>query len=910
MSAGFVGRDHELATLRQLAADGSEGPRVGVVVGDPGSGKTRLLGEAAAGVTIERRFELVGYEPERRVPLAAAAPMLRRLEQEPEGRALRRLLVEGSGALEPIRVFEAALRAFARETPTLVVVDDVQWLDELSLALCHYLVRGAAAERCPLVLVAAARPSRHGHMLVESLAAVLGPERVTRLELGPLDADAADELLRSLAPGLAASDVELRRERAGGSPFWLEALARADDVAADAQRLVTARLRGAGADVVEVLSLLVVAARPVTTNEAANVLGVPDAAVDAAADDLVARGIALRHGPLLHPAHDLIREAVSRELPARKRRELHARLADHLEARADGDLRLLREALDHRGASGAPAIELAERVATSPQRALLGTDGLATLAEIFEREGRAAGPLGLELARMALELVALADAERLGCAAATRLTGVERAQALLVATWAAFEQQERERAHELLGRARAAGGSDPAIALEADALEASTYLWVEGRQEEGQRLAEGVVRRARKVVAAGVENLSEAERRACFRAFEAAAGAAMQADRPDLLLRLIDEQEALSDPLDVAVIFHRTFGLRHSGRFAEAADAARAAWIDANRRVLPHAALEAGHVLGQTLLDLGRLDEAQRVADEVAPLGVRVRASYRVPAVARLQAELEVVRGDWRSAIAKLAAHTDETPDPHFRLGGHQVIARTLVRIGTAEERSAASGRLEKAFVDAERAACPRCFTELRWVAAYALAKLDRVDEARDVYAEVAGRGGGNGGRVSYSALRALGAIRSAAGDARAADSVRAAREEAERLELRVEALWQRLDESELLERDAAVAVLREGAAIAEEIGATTLLEAMRQRLRSRGVRTWKRPRADDAMLTSREREVAQLVAAGATNPEIAASLFLSRKTVERHVSNVLRKVGARNRTELAARLEDAGAPR
>ena len=103
---------------------------------------------------------------------------------------------------------------------------------------------------------------------------------------------------------------------------------------------------------------------------------------------------------------------------------------------------------------------------------------------------------------------------------------------------------------------------------------------------------------------------------------------------------------------------------------------------------------------------------------------------------------------------------------------------------------------------------------------------------------------------------------------------------------------------------------LRAAGSAAETMGAITEQRLAEQRLRSLGVRTWRRGAATSgstrlSALSTREREIALLVSGGATNPEIATAVFLSRKTVERHVSNILAKLGLRNRAELAALMGD-----
>jgi len=162
---------------------------------------------------------------------------------------------------------------------------------------------------------------------------------------------------------------------------------------------------------------------------------------------------------------------------------------------------------------------------------------------------------------------------------------------------------------------------------------------------------------------------------------------------------------------------------------------------------------------------------------------------------------------------------------------------------------------------------------------------------------------------------RSEAAIASAAGDVKAAVSVlEALCETLQDEDLLEELLWARLDLGRalaLVDRVASVRAFTNAATLAEELGAKSQRRLAAQELRRLGVRTWRRgpgaPAPGMAGLTPREVEVARLVADGTSNQEIASSLAISPRTVERHISNLLAKLGRRNRTELATVVHAAG---
>jgi len=923
----FVGRSEELRALVAAGAQVHDGLSAVMIVGDPGSGKTRLLAEASGRLGDLTQLRVVGYEPERDVPLAAAADLLRTLGEVPDGGDRLRAVIfepDRASALDPMRLFEAVHRTLSRLEPAVLLMDDLQWVDDLSLALCHYLARAAEGTGQRLALIAAARASAQASAFAGSLSHFVPPERLTMLELGSLSAEEALELVVTLAPALPPEDAKRVAQRAGGSPFWVEALVRTAGAEADAGQLVTARLRGVGADSAALLALLAVAARPIGLSDVATIQEWSSERVEAAVADLVARGVAVYADGGVQLAHDLIRAAAVRDVPLDTRLDVHRRLSFWLERAAGDDMPRLREALYHRHMSGLPSLELANRLVRSPQRTLLGTEGLALLTRIAD-EGDPADERVLELvqqiASLATQLAAhIVALERWSLVAERAPEAGLRASALLQAARSSFALNDEKSALEYLARAREIDIADELFELELDTQEAAFGLWFGDDRASARVLASEIAKRARRMVErpAGIP-LDARARRIYLEALRVEYELAFQNDEVEALLTTSEERAEVARGFDTEAYLGASIAsaraLRRMGRLRESEQRLRGVWLEAHRVVLPQLTIDAAYWLGTVLELQGRIVEAEEVVAEAAELASRVGDEARGRhGISRLECEISFHRGDWRSAVARLLEQAQEM-STHGRIQLYQDGALWLALVGRDDLEPEISSWLADARACAEEAACPRCGTELRLASAEVLARTGHFDEAARSLADWERLQQNPQPRDHLIRQRVEALLQGNAGNGAAATALEAAVEEAERLALVLDALWTRIDLGRSLidsNPKHAIEVLRAAAEAATQMGAVTEEQIAAKLLRSLGVRTWRRGPAAEP-LTDRERQIVRLISGGASNPEIAQQLFLSRKTVERHVSNVLKKVGVRNRAELAARvaeLELEGAPR
>ena len=208
MESVFVGRTLELEAIAEVLQTATRERRAAAVaiIGEPGSGKSRLLQEARARLPAGPALAIVGFEPETRVPLSAAAELLTALAASRGGSGLQELLErrpsEPAGdSLEPLRILEAAHRAIDALGDVRIFVDDLQWVDATTQSLLHYVMRAATSR--PLGLVVATRSSESGASLLGSLSQLLGePDRFRSLQLGPLSQAEGVTLAHALAPDI------------------------------------------------------------------------------------------------------------------------------------------------------------------------------------------------------------------------------------------------------------------------------------------------------------------------------------------------------------------------------------------------------------------------------------------------------------------------------------------------------------------------------------------------------------------------------------------------------------------------------------------------------------------------------------------------------------------------------------
>lgn len=923
--ATFVGRDGELNAIVELAATHVGGPAVALVTGDAGSGKSRLLAEATARIPW-RRFDVIGYETERLVPLAAASEVLRDIAQVPGGGSqLASLLFETSGAmpagLAPLRVFEAAHRALQDHESALLLLDDLQWVDDLSAALCHYLLRASRLSGRSLMLLAASRPSASASAFESSVTQAVGAGRLTAIELGPLSRDEGVELVVAVSPGLDRAAAVRLWERAAGSPFWLEALA-SSSLDADVGQLVTRRLRGAGADASNLLALLAVAGRPMSVAETASLQEWPAERAQSAASELANRGVVVEAGAALRLTHDLIREAAERELPGSVRRAFHRRLAEYLEEEAGDDLQLLRQALEHHRAGGLAPLEVATRLARSPRRQLLGREGLAQLAAVVD-ESDAADPAVLVLeaaiARLAVELGDYSVAvERWALVGERRSDPDSRAAAFVEASRAACMVEREADARAYLGRANELAEDDPVLSLELSTAEVFIGTYFGPITAELLDRSRDATQAARALVAGagGVGGVEPRARRAFLAALRLEVLTAMMRDDLATLLGVCDEAAAVARGFDdeaaLEIDARTAYGLTGLGRLADAESRYRRVWLESRRRVLPTVSVDTGYWLVRVLEIRGDVRKAEVIAADVSKLAARINDATEIRRVHRQRQRLALLSSDWREAFRRLEAAASSEPYDHDRVQYHATLALWAARVdgrGLAKEALAYHAR---ARADAAAAGCPRCAIEIDLEGGEIFARVGREEEARAALARWDAAIPKPFPLDLLLRRRADALLAVLNGDtARAVAGLTAVHDEAERLGAVLLALWTRLDLGKALvpaDRHRAAQTLRSASELAFSIGALTVHELAEQVLRSLGVRTWKRgpsaaaPGGIDA-LSEREREIAELAGSGASNPEIAQVLFLSRKTVERHLTNVYAKVGARNRTELASLL-------
>lgn len=905
MDSEIFGREVELQMLDAFLVDDAATFRGLVLEGEPGIGKTTLW---RAGIA---RAEARGYSvlscrtapAETRLSFSALSDLLMIVDgpafdalPEPQRRALDAALLRATpdAAPDPRAIGTGLVSLFVRlaaRAPLLIAVDDLQWLDRPSARALEYSLRRLHAH--PVALLATARSDEES---TDPWPLSTAPEPMRRHRLGPLSLAALYKLTERMRGQGLSRPLLVRLERASaGNPLYALELVRALEeqgggldlsVPRDLLELVARRLKPLPKITRDALLRASALARPVTGP-------IDAAALEPAEDEGVVRVHANGRIEFVHP---LFAAAIYAAASAAKRRQLHREL---VEISTD-----VEERARHRMLSAGDELD--------PHL----SDMLHDAAEHAMRRGarEAAADLEEQSARR------------------TSATGDLRWQRLLRAARHSLRAGDPAKAgalcEEVVRHVAASPLRAHALHLHAEALASSRLDRAATLLGEALSCAEEPTHRAELHLSLAMVSVSSFDIVSAARHLASAIELADNADSMPLLAealamnavlqvtsgqgadeRMLERALALEDPeREVRFQMRATFNVAQVYQYIVRPVEARQLYERLRDRLLSRGEeADVPWVLCQlagTSWQLGQLARAEEEAGEAVrtasftggelfrAFGLALRACVRVPL-----GDLDGARADAEEArsISEHIGWRNGVRQSSCALG---LLARSEGRYDAALEWFAPTIAQVEALGVYEWAvamALPDAIETLT-LAGHA-GQARRLTDALEAFGRTLDRPW-----ALAMAGRCLAIVEAAAGNmASAVAAAERALVEHERLPMPLERASTLFLLGQLQRRNGARRAARQTLTQAlsefDRMAAAAWSARAAEELGRIGVR--RAPRE----LTETEQRVAALVAQGLSNPEIAARLFMSRRTVEANLSRVFQKLSVRSRAELAVRM-------
>jgi DNA-binding CsgD family transcriptional regulator len=929
-SAGaLVGRDDEMALLTGLIKEAARGRGSSVLIeGEPGIGKSALVRAAlAVAPTVGCQvFWGAGDELGQQLPLLPFLDGLR--VREPSANPRRTTIVQllrgevaaDRGTDVPAVLTEQLLALVAEQCaaqPTILVLDDLQWADQASIALWGRLAR--SARQVPLLLVGMMRPApqRDDLLALRRVAA-----DAARLHLTGLTGPTVADLVAALAGGRPDDSLLRLADGAAGNPLYVTelvaALGRSSSLTVteagaavltggsapgSLSAAIADRLDFAGGPVRDVLRAAALLGTEFAVGDLAIVLRRGVADLIPAVDEACALGVLAESGHGLGFRHPLIRTALYDEIQAPVRAAWHRDAGRALaEASAPAD-RVARQLLRAVGEPGGPAEPMDEWMLDWLARTADPLVGQApgVAAELLTR-AVASTPAGSSrhgwlASRLADALYRIGERAQAGQVARRALEYATEPDLLVDLHWtlAQCRMLAGLSAESLatLDRALATPGISARHRARLLVLAARTHIYL-GEVDTAGRVADAALAAASE---AG-DNWAMGWALHVLTLVTAVQGHMIGAlPLFDRALTVTQADPALTD-LRLLLQINKAVALGDLDRYEEALTAAGQARDLADQVGTAIRLAQAHGALGQLLFETGQWDEALTEV-EILP------EDLKEPAAACIDLGIAAVigfhRGETETARRYLAAAVPHAESIGHRLIGWLALARSLDREhdgalpealavltdgldGNAEQLA----EMEDLLTDAVRLAMQTgdlgtAQTLAGQAAALAAESEIPHQQANALYCR---------GLLDHDASRLLAA-------AERYDYARRPLHKAMALEA---AAGHFVDADD---RSQARTAFTDAVEVYASLGAAADVARLQATFRAHGIRRGphakhRRARSGWDSLTATEIKIAAFVEEGLSNPEIAARLLLSRRTVATHVSHILKKLDVHSRTDIA----------